>query len=134
MAADDRTRLDDYGKLTLRLAVGGLMLFHGVHKAGNGVDGIVSMLTAKGLPEALAYGVYVGEILAPIGLILGTFVRTCGLLLAFTMAMAVGLAHVDDLTVVTEHGAWALELQALYLFGGLSLAFSGGGRIGLLRR
>ena len=131
---DERTRLEDYGKLILRLAVGGLMLFHGVHKAGNGIDGIVQMVTGNGLPEALAYGVYVGEILAPIGLLLGLFVRTSGLLVAFTMAMAIGLAHSGDLTVITEHGAWAVELQMLYLLGGLSLAFLGGGRIGLLKR
>lgn len=131
---DERTRLEDYGKLILRLAVGGLMLFHGVHKAGNGIDGIVQMVTGKGLPEALAYGVYVGEILAPIGLLLGLFVRTSGLLVAFTMAMAIGLAHSGDLTALTEHGAWAVELQMLYLLGGLSLAFLGGGRIGLLKR
>ncbi|MBZ4261499.1 hypothetical protein LAN14_23425, partial [Mycobacterium tuberculosis] len=37
---------DDAGKLLLRLAVGGLMLFHGIHKLIDGVDGISGMLAA----------------------------------------------------------------------------------------
>ncbi len=52
---------DDVGKLLLRLAVGGLMLFHGLHKLVAGVDGISGMLVAKGLPGFIAYGVLVGR-------------------------------------------------------------------------
>ena len=51
---------EDFGKLLLRLAVGGLMLFHGLHKLIGGVDGISAMLVAKGLPGFIAYGVLVG--------------------------------------------------------------------------
>lgn len=39
---------EDAGKLLLRLAVGGLMLFHGLHKLLDGVDGISGMLVAQG--------------------------------------------------------------------------------------
>ena len=39
---------EDAGKLLLRLAVGGLMLFHGLHKLFDGVGGISAMLVAKG--------------------------------------------------------------------------------------
>lgn len=41
---------DDAGKLLLRLAVGGLMLFHGIHKLIDGVDGISGMLAARDCP------------------------------------------------------------------------------------
>ena len=47
---------EDLGRLLLRLAVGGLMLFHGVHKLIGGIDGIAGMLAAKGLPGFIAYG------------------------------------------------------------------------------
>ncbi len=51
---------EDAGKLLLRLAVGGLMLFHGLHKLIDGVDGISGMLVAKGyrgsLPTACWWG------------------------------------------------------------------------------
>jgi putative oxidoreductase len=39
-----------FGKFLLRLAVGGLMLFHGLHKLFAGIDGISGMLIAKGFP------------------------------------------------------------------------------------
>ena len=79
---------DDFGKLLLRLAVGGLMLFHGLHKLFDGVGGISNMLVAKGLPGFIAYGVLVGEVVAPCLLILGVLTRPAALVLAFTMVVA----------------------------------------------
>ena len=55
----------DTGLLILRLTLGILMLFHGIAKITNGVGGIEGMLTSKGLPAFLAYGVYVGEVIVP---------------------------------------------------------------------
>ena len=81
---------DDVGKLLLRLAVGGLMLFHGIHKLIDGVDGISGMLAAQGLPGFIAYGVLVGEVVAPCLLILGVLTRPAALVLAFTMVVADG--------------------------------------------
>lgn len=54
----------DAGKLALRLTFGGLMLFHGVAKIQHGVGWIAGALQEQGLPAFIAYGVYVGEILA----------------------------------------------------------------------
>src|SRR5580692_3652681 len=53
----------DFGKLVLRLMLGTLLLFHGVHKVIHGIGPITAMVTAHHLPPALAYGVYSGEIL-----------------------------------------------------------------------
>lgn len=39
IAVNEKLTCDDTGKLLLRLAVGGLMLFHGLHKAIDGVGG-----------------------------------------------------------------------------------------------
>ena len=55
----------DLGLLILRIAVGGLMLQHGIAKL-NGVSNIKGMLFATGLPAFSAYGVYITEIVAPI--------------------------------------------------------------------
>lgn len=51
---------DAMGKLILRLTVGVLMLFHGVHKVLNpgSIDFIGKQLASMDLPQALAYGVY----------------------------------------------------------------------------
>jgi putative oxidoreductase len=40
------------------------MLFHGLHKLFGGV-GISGMLVEKGLPGFIAYGVLIGEVVAP---------------------------------------------------------------------
>jgi len=125
---------EDWGKFALRLAIGGLMLFHGIDKLTGGIDGISGMVEAKGLPAALAYGVYVGEILAPLAILVGFRVRTAGLIFAGNMAVAVYLAHMGDLTSLGSHGGYALELQFLYLLGGLAVAGIGGGRLALGRK
>jgi putative oxidoreductase len=121
---------DAFGKLIFRLSLGGLMLFHGVAKVTSpgSLQWIGTNLSSFGLPPELAYGVYAGEILAPVLIILGLFTRVGGLLMAINMIVAVLLVHMGELTAITSSGGWQLELQALYLFGGLALFFMGGGR------
>ena len=122
----------DLASLLLRLSVGGLMFAHGYHKisAGfeEGVKGIKGMLAGSDMPEWLAYGVYVGELVAPVLLVLGLFVPLAGLAVAGTMAFAVYLAHSNELWSFTAYGGHALELQALFLVGGLACALLGAGR------
>ena len=60
----------DLGLLILRIAVGGLMLQHGIAKL-NGVSNIKGMLSAAGLPAFSAYGVYITEIVAPVLILIG---------------------------------------------------------------
>jgi putative oxidoreductase len=79
----------------------------------------------------LAYGVYVGEILAPIMLIAGIYSRLGAVLVMANMLVAIGLVHMHDLFALTEHGGWRLELQGFYLFGALALVFLGSGRYAL---
>lgn len=119
----------DFGKLLLRLSLGGMMLLHGVSKIQHGIGGIMNMLAEKGIPQFVGYGVYIGEVLAPILLIFGFRTKLAALVFAINMVIAVGLAHPDDLNQFTRSGAWAVELQALYFFGSLALVFLGGGRL-----
>lgn len=56
----------DLAKLLLRLSTGGLMMFHGIHKIIHGIGGIKGMVVNAGLPEIMAYGVYVGELITPL--------------------------------------------------------------------
>ncbi|MDH6169008.1 putative oxidoreductase [Variovorax boronicumulans] len=122
---------DDTGKLVLRLALGILILLHGVAKVTKGVDGIGGMLASHGLPAFLAYAVYVGEILAPVLLIVGLFTRPAAVVVAINMLVAIWLVHRKDLGALNGQGGWALELQGMFLFAAISLAFTGGGRFGL---
>ncbi len=122
---------DAVGKLILRLTLGILMLFHGVAKLlhPGSLEFINSQLTQLGLPTAVAYGVYVGEILAPLMIILGIFARYGGLIVVINMIFAIVLVHTGDLLALTDHGGWRLELQGFYLFCGLAMVFLGSGRL-----
>jgi len=44
------------------------------------------------------------------------------------MGMAVWLVHMGQLASLTEHGGYALELQAFYFFGSIAIFFLGAGR------
>jgi putative oxidoreductase len=117
--------------LIIRCTLGALMLFHGVAKIQHGLDGMMQMLASKGIPTFVAYGVIIGEVLAPILIIIGFRTKLAALILAFNMVVAVALAHSQDLFVITEHGSWAMELQAFYFFISIALFFSGGGKMAI---
>jgi len=120
---------DDLGKLILRVTVGGLLLLHGMHKLLNGIEPIQAMVTARNIPDAVAYGVYLGEIVGPIMVILGLFSRIGGALIVVNMAMAVALAGMGQLLALNPvSGGYALELEAFYLLGGLCVMLLGAGR------
>jgi len=126
------TKSDDTGKLVLRVALGILILLHGIAKVGGkGVDGVGGMLASHGLPAALAYLTYVGEIVAPVLLIVGLFTRPAALIVAINMVVAIWLVHLKDLGALNGQGGWALELQGMYLFSALAISLFGGGRFGL---
>jgi putative oxidoreductase len=125
------TSTDDLGKLVLRLALGILILLHGLGKLDGGVGWLVGMLQSRGLPGFLAYCVYIGEVLAPILLILGLWTRVGGLLVVVNMLFAFGLVHMADLFVIGKSGGWALELQGMYLFGGIAVMLLGAGAYSL---
>ncbi|KQX89005.1 DoxX family protein [Variovorax sp. Root473] len=120
---------DDAGKLVLRVSVGVLMLLHGIFKLSAGVGFIGGMLAKAGLPGGLAYLVFVGEIVAPLLMIAGVWTRAAAAVVVINMLVALGLVHMADLFALTKQGGWALELQGLYLFGALSVALMGAGRL-----
>jgi len=122
---------DAIGKLVLRLALGGLILFHGVAKIlhPSGAMGMIGdRLAAMGMPGFVAYGVYVGEVLAPLLLILGLYARIGGLLVVVNMIFAVLLVHTSQIFTLGKQGGWALELQGFYLLCGLAVLLLGSGK------
>jgi putative oxidoreductase len=124
-------RQQDFGKLVLRVAVGGMVLLHGIAKILGGVAGIEGMLRAANLPPALAYGAYIGEVIAPVLLIVGWQTRIAGWLIAVNMLFALWLAHAGDVLRLNEQGGWAIELQAMFLFGAIAAALVGPGRLSI---
>lgn len=121
-------RHDDVGKLILRIVLAVLLLFHGVSKIVNGIDFIESTLEKAGLPGMLGYLVYIGEVVAPLLLLVGLFTRLAAAVIAINMVVAVLLVHTHEFYTLTDNGGWALELQGLYLGSAIALVFLGAGR------
>lgn len=124
-------RSDDLGKFILRIALGLLILLHGVSKLKTGVGGIAGMLASHGVPGVLAYLVFVGELVAPVLLIVGLYTRLAGWIVAVNMVVALWLVHAHDLFGLGRQGGAALELQYIYLAAAVAVAFLGAGRFSL---
>lgn len=125
---------DDLGKLVLRLTLGVLTLLHGIAKITGGVGGIEKMLEGIGLPAQMALGVYVGEVLAPVLVLIGFYARVGAGLIVVNMLFAIWLAHRNDVFALSKTGGWAIELQAFFLLTALALMLMGPGRLGVNRR
>jgi putative oxidoreductase len=110
------------GFFVLRWTVAGLMLLHGVSKLLHGLGPIEGMLVSAGLPSFIAYGVLVGEVVAPLFVLANRFVMPAALVMAFNMFVAVAMVHSTQVFTLGKSGGWALELQGLYFFGSLAIA------------
>lgn len=122
------TPAEDLGKLVIRSALAILILLHGISKLTGGIDGITGMVTNAGMPAAFAYGVYVGEVIAPLLVLIGLWTRAAAVAMAINMVVAIMLVHIPELAQLNKQGGWALELQGMFLFGAIAVALLGAGR------
>ena len=125
--------MEDIGKLILRLTTAGLILFHGVSKIFRGVAFMSSGLAQYHLPGFIAYGVYLGEVAAPLFLIFGLWTRFASLVVIINMVMAILLEAYRNTFVIRPTGAWGLESEAFYLLCALVIFLIGGGRYAVMR-
>jgi putative oxidoreductase len=133
MAETREDRRMDAGLLVLRLALGTIVLFHGVFKLTHGVGWISDMLRSHGLPGFIAYGAYVAEVVAPLLLFLGVLTRLAALTIVVDMLVAVLMVQHRQIFTVNQGGGWGIEIEALILFTSLALAIAGGGRYAVTR-
>jgi putative oxidoreductase len=119
---------DDQGKLILRVVLALLLLFHGVSKLVGGIGFISGMLEKIGAPAALGYLVYVGEVIAPLAILIGLYTRAAALVVAINMVVALLLVHTSQFFTMADTGGWALELQGMYFAAAVVLALLGAGR------
>ena len=122
---------EDFGKLILRVVLALLILFHGVAKIIGGAAFITGMVAKMGFPPVFGYLVYVGEVVAPLLLLAGIWTRPAALVVAINMVFALMLVHTAQFFEISKTGGWALELQAMYLFTAIAIAFLGAGRYSL---
>lgn len=133
LRALSRTSFDDAGKLVLRVLVAGLMFFHGYDKVVHGLAGVHEDLRHAGLPPLLALGSYLGEVVAPVLILLGIWTRPAALVYAGTIVLAVSIVHADDFTHLKPTGAWAAELWVFYIVAPVAVALLGAGRYAFRR-
>lgn len=119
---------NDLAKLLLRVVLGVLILLHGIAKLKGGPGFVLGTVEKAGLPIVVAYGVYVGEVLAPLLLIAGLWTRIAAAIVAVNMLFAVYLVHMPQLGQLSNTGGWALELQGMYFTAALALVLMGAGR------
>ena len=123
-----QTNHQDLGKLILRAALAAMLLFHGISKMQSGIGFVADMVAKAGLPAIFGYGVYIGEVIAPLFMLAGLFTRGAALVVAVNMVVAVLLVHTGQFFSLNETGGWALELQAMFFFAAVAIALLGAGR------
>jgi putative oxidoreductase len=119
------------GLLILRISVGGLMLLYGIHKLFDGYAGIERSVTKAGWPEWIAHGVLLGEVVAPLMILVGWFSRIGGILVAFTMLVSLYLKFGWDMFKLNSHGGLDSDLNVLFLAGALAITLLGPGKYGM---
>lgn len=92
------------------------------------------MLQGAHLPEFLAYGVFVGELIAPLLLILGLYSRIGALIVIINMMMAIYLAYGDTLLALNKHGGPYIELSVFYVVVAFAIFLMGPGRYSINQR
>ena len=134
MEAMKKLHNDDLGKLLVRIAIGGLMLFHGVSKVLSGPGQIIDIGESKQLAvlrrlrrihwRSGRAGVRaIGHLDAPCGVCNGDQHDCCR---RFATSRS-------DFYIGQNVWHWAIELPALYFLGSLALIFLGAGRYSFFR-
>lgn len=123
--------VDDAAKLVLRATLAGLILFHGIAKISGGAGFITGLVAQTGLPASVGYLVYVGEVLAPLLILVGLWARAGAAIIAVNMIVAILLVHTGDFFKLNQTGGWSLELQAMFLGAAIAVALQGAGRYSL---
>ncbi len=126
--------LEDVGKLPLRVLVAGLMMFHGIDKIVHGPGHVMQDLAEHGAPVVLGYGVYIGEVVAPILILLGARTRLAALVYAGSITFATLQVDGADFLVLKPTGAWAAELWVFYIVTPVVVALLGPGQYAFWRK
>jgi len=121
----------DLARLIIRITCGGLLIMHGSHSAIHGIQHVKDMVANAGLPEFVAYGNLVGEIVAPLFMIVGYKSRIAALVVAFNMLLSVVIAHCDIAFARNDFGGWMIELNVFYFMTALAVFFAGAGKYSL---
>jgi len=119
------------GLLLLRVSIASTMLIYGISKLSFGIAYIKNLLEQYDLPTFLGYGVFVGEIIAPILIIIGFRTKLAGLVFAINCFVAIIMDSLLDILSLNEHGDWSIGLIFIYMMFGIAMYFVGAGKYAL---
>ncbi len=123
---------DSWGPLALRVPVGIIFVAHGAQKlfgwfGGYGLEGTGQWMGSIGLNPGYLMALLAGgaEFFAGLALLFGLLVRPAGVVLAFTMLVAIFTVHIGNGLFMSNNG---YEFGLALLAASVSLAFTGAGR------
>lgn len=125
----------DWAPLVLRLAAGIIFIAHGSQKlfgwfGGHGLEGTAGWMASIGLEPGIPMALLAGgaEFFGGLALIVGLLVRPAGIVLGFTMLVAIFAVHWSNGLFLANNGyEFGLSLFAI----SVALAFTGGGKASL---
>lgn len=118
MQQHNNSSAHDFGALALRLALGSILLAHGLMKlVVFGVDGTVGYFASLGLPAIAAQLTILGEVAGGLALIVGFFTRLAALL-SVPILLGATWAHAANGWVFSNAGGgWEFPLLLVVLAG-----------------
>lgn len=124
----------DIGLLLLRLAIGTSIALHSLQIAINPetLTGLHAQ-TRTNLPSIATYGIYIGEFVALILLILGIFSRLSAAVISGNMLFVIVLAYQPELFTFNNFSNHVFEPKLLFLLGTITIALLGSGRYALIQ-
>jgi putative oxidoreductase len=117
--------------LALRLALGPVMMTHGLSKLRNGVEGFSGLVESLGAPFPLltAYVVVAIEVVGGASLLIGLLARVWSTLIALFMVFTTLLVKLEAGLVAGQGQGTGAELDVLILAGALAITLMGPGTI-----
>lgn len=73
--------------------------------------------------KLISYGVYISEVIAPLFLIFGKYIRLAALVIIFHILVVIFLEFRTSIFTLSTTGAWNIEVPLLYLLATLTLFF-----------
>ena len=127
---------DDFGLFIARIALGIVILPHGLQKllglfGGAGFSGTIEFFVGSGLPAAVAILIIIGESFGAVGLILGFLSRLAAFGITLIMLGAIFMVHLQNGFFMNWQGNQTGEGFEFHLLAlGLSLVvlIKGGGK------
>ena len=120
-----KKNFNDLALLLLRLGFGGLMLTHGIPKISMLSDSPIEFADPIGVgPTISLILTLIGEVVAPILIIIGFKTKWAAIPAAITMLVAAFVVHLND-PIGTK------EMALLYLFAYLAIFLAGPGRFSI---